>query len=88
MLFFNKSGCEVRRCSNNIDFVLFLTATSMGSPFTTIYINSTIVDAVDHICLRGNCNLDVVVIKRASETTAGVSRWLFISTNLTIHLKM
>ena len=49
MLFLNKSGCEVSRSSNDIDFVLFPTATSVGSPFMTIYINSTIVDAVHHI---------------------------------------
>ena len=49
MLFHNKSGCYASRSSNDIDFVLFPTATSVGSPFTTIYINSTIVDAVNHI---------------------------------------
>ena len=52
MLFPNKSGCKVSRSSNDIDFVLFPTATSVGSPFTTIYINSTIVDAVNHICFK------------------------------------
>ena len=40
MLFHNKSGCYASRSSNDIDFVLFPTATSVGSPFTTIYINS------------------------------------------------
>ena len=29
-------------------------------------------------------DLDLIIIKRASETTAGVSRWLFTSTNPTI----
>ena len=38
--------------SNDIDFVLLPTATSVGSPFTTIYINCTIVDAVNHIWSR------------------------------------
>ena len=33
-------------------------------------------------------DLHLVIIKRASETTAGVSRWLFISTNPTIRLKI
>ena len=47
VLFFNKRGCVVSRSSNDIDFVLFPTATSVGSPFTTIYINSTIVDVVN-----------------------------------------
>ena len=35
--------------SNDIDFVLFPTATSVGSSLTMIYMNSTIVDAVNHI---------------------------------------
>ena len=52
MLFLNKSGCEVSSSSNDIDFVLFLMATSVGLPFTTIYINSTIVDAVYHIWFK------------------------------------
>ena len=52
MLFHNKSWCEVSRSSNDIDFVLFPTAPSVGSPFTTIYINSTIVDAFNHIWLK------------------------------------
>ena len=49
MFFLNKSGCDVNRSSNDIDFVLFPTATTVSSPFTTIYINSTIVDAVNHM---------------------------------------
>ena len=35
-----------------------------------------------------NYDLDLIFIKRASETTAGVSRWLFISTNPTIRSKI
>ena len=54
MLFVNKSGCEVSRSSNNIDFVLFPMATSVGSPFTTIHINGIIVDAVNHIWSKRN----------------------------------
>ena len=38
--------------SNDNDFVLLPTATSVGSPFTTIYINCTIVDAVNIYGLR------------------------------------
>ena len=49
MLFIDESGCEVCRCCNDIDFVLFPTATSVGSPFTTICINGTIVDSVNHM---------------------------------------
>ena len=35
-----------------------------------------------------NYDLDFMIIKIASETSAGVSRWLFISTNPNIRLKM
>ena len=35
-----------------------------------------------------NYGLDWIIIKRASETTAGDSRWLFISTNPAIQLKI
>ena len=56
MLFHNKGGCEVSRSSNDIDFVLFPTATSVGSSFTMIYINSTIVDAVNYIWSRRSRN--------------------------------
>ena len=52
MLLLNKSECEVSRSSNNIDLVLFPTATSVHSPFTPIYINSIIVDAVNTYGLR------------------------------------
>ena len=47
MLFLNKSGCKVSRSSNDIGFVLFQTTPSVGSPFTTICISSTIVDAIN-----------------------------------------
>ena len=33
-------------------------------------------------------DLNLIIIKRSSETTAGVSRWLFISTNPTIRLEV
>ena len=33
MLFHNKSGCSASRSSNDIDFVLFPTVTSVRSPF-------------------------------------------------------
>ena len=49
MWFHNKSGCWVSRSSNDIDFALFPMATSVGLPFTTIYINGTVVDAVNHM---------------------------------------
>ena len=53
MLFCNKSGREVSS-SNNIDYMLFQTATYVGSPFTTIYIHCEIVDTVNHIWLKRN----------------------------------
>ena len=52
MLFHNKSGCDVSRSSNDIDFVLF--PTSVGSRLRRICINSTIVDAVNHIWFERN----------------------------------
>ena len=43
---------EVSRSGNDNDFVLLSTATSVGSSLTTISINSTIVDAVNHIWFK------------------------------------
>ena len=37
---------------------------------------------------QANYDLDLIIIKRASETTAGVFRCLFISTNPTIQLEI
>ena len=54
MLLLNKRGCEVSKNGNDIDFVLFSDATSVGSPHITIYINSAIVDAANHIWLKKN----------------------------------
>ena len=72
MLFHNKSWCKVSRSSNDIDFVLFPTAPSVGSPFTTIYINSTIhpIDATN-IPLSGFMlpNLDYFISPCCGSTT-------------------
>ena len=38
--------------------------------------------------LQADYDLDLIIIKRASETTAEVSRWLFISTYPTIRLNI
>ena len=37
---------------------------------------------------QSNYDLDLIIIYGASETTAGISRWLFISTNPTIRLEI
>ena len=73
-----------------------------GTSSTKLYLETTIVNLVTlsiYSCVTNvtleitsekhqtDYDLDLIIIKRASETTAGVSRWLFISTNPTIRLK-
>ena len=56
----------------------------------TLSINSCVANVTLEIISerhQSNYDLDLIIIKRASETTAGVSRWLFMSTNPTIRLK-